>query len=240
MSMIKLVNHPVDVTVICLTWDREQNIPMIIEGIQQSTIPAKIIFWDNGNNLDWTPYSADGIKRIDGVIKSDMNYGSWIKNLPAILPDTEWTVFQDDDLMLHPKTIEYLLECCKRHPESLISLKYGVLDKDRNYIGSNYGIKEMPIDFSVGRVMIVRTELIGAVFNPKFREAHEYHEEDLALGLAIQMVTKEPSYVISIYPCKPTDLPENRHGNWGRPWHKANRTKTIQAFEEIGWRSMIK
>lgn len=225
MTMWKGRKYNPSCTVICLNWKRPENMEEVMNGISNQTINCKSFIWDNsGKGLNIKPHYK---------VISSHNFESKVKNILPLLIDTEYVLFQDDDLMLHPKTVEVMIDCCKRYPESVICLKYGVMDSNE-YIASNYSSTEKPIDFTVGRVMLMRTELAGASLNPEFKEMYDIGEEDLCLGLAVQMFTKKPAYVVPIQSCRPIELADH-DGRCHRSYHYRNRTKTINMFKELGW-----
>ena len=225
-------NPGIEVTVLVPNWKRPENFEKIIEGIEKSTVKSKMLIWDNSERMEFVPYKEERI------ICSSHNYQSQVKNVAALLVDTPFILFQDDDLQLHPRAIERMLECCKKNPGSVVCLKYGVLDEKGNYVASKFSSLTKPIDFTVGRVMMMQTSLVGAAFNPNYAKIIEIGEEDLVLGLAVQMFTGKPSVVMSCHDCKPVELP-SPHGRCSRKYHYANRTKTVEMFRQLGWESKI-
>ena len=231
MTMCKVKKKIDTVTVVCPTWKRYVNIPEIIMGVRESKYPSKILIWDNGGKLTDTA--------ADYTICSSNNFESKIKNVLPLLITTKYVLIQDDDLKIHPDTITIMKECCDRHPDSIICLKYGVTDNDGNYIASNLSTVEQPVDYPVGRVLFMHTALAHASFLPLFLPIFEIGEEDLCLGLATQLITNEPSYAIDYRRCKPIEL-DGRCARCAREYHFANRTLTINKFKDLGWTSLVK
>ena len=234
MSIAKFVKQKDTVTVICLNWKRPDNIPQIMNSFSDWPIRPKVIMFDNSGKFKLHNTHGLDIK----LISSSFNFQSMAKNIIALFADTEYVLFQDDDLMLSYELVNRMLECINKNPDSVICLKYGILDDKGNYYRSAFSLETKPVDFTVGRAMLVRRDLVGCSFKPEYMPIYDIGEEDLCLGLAIQLYTRKPAYVVSINGCKPTELPDH-NGRVSRPWHMPNRTKTINMFKELGWRSFI-
>lgn len=86
-------------------WDnRMPNLVAIMQSLEQSTVyPDKIRVFNNNPMLDLI--SIAGRKNLE-IIASNTNYGYRAAYMSALLTDEEYYLVMDDDVSLHPDTIE--------------------------------------------------------------------------------------------------------------------------------------
>ena len=80
-------------------WNREGNLPLIVEALRGGTmVPKEIIIWDNTNHV--------GPLKGAIVIRSEKAYGCQSDLPVAYFATTPYVFFQDNDLTVKPNTLE--------------------------------------------------------------------------------------------------------------------------------------
>lgn len=222
-----------EITVVLCLWKRQKNFLEILQGILDNTPSPNIIIWNNGEPIP-NEHIHNDVLDIYNIryINSSENVGSQAKIHAGLLAKTKYVFFQDDDLKISPHTIQTFYDVIKRHPMSVVALKEGIIDEEGNYIGSSYSMKEKPIKYTVGRIMMVDKDFLGEYFRERYENLVEIGEEDLCLGFVTMKLTGEPSYIVPIQRCTPIELPAN-DGKCNRKNHYKYRTETIRYIKPL-------
>lgn len=120
----------------------------------------RYIIWNNDDEI------------IDGAINANKNYGPYIRFLVALLSDSEYVIFQDNDLLLERKTVNDMLEFNKMHPDALVGLWGKNLDNSQYpYTGNGQSNPTNPtlcgemkeVDIIISRTLMMRRKLIPMI-----------------------------------------------------------------------------
>jgi glycosyltransferase involved in cell wall biosynthesis len=89
------------ISVILLNYEREHNIAKITESIRKQTVPAEIIFINNGGDL---------VVDADVIVNNNQNLGCYMRILMAHYAKYEHVLLMDDDLMIADELLFRSLE----------------------------------------------------------------------------------------------------------------------------------
>ena len=165
------------VTVVLLNWQRPENLPVVLDGLEMQTERPRIWLWDN--SPDGAPNAV--VRRCDMVVRSSRNLGCFARWWLASQASTAYVCSIDDDLRL---TDERVLEDAvkasrEKRPDGIVGM-FGWDGIDRTDTGGSraparsdidYGqgrhingaAEDTPVDIIKGRFMLFRRELLGRI-----------------------------------------------------------------------------
>jgi hypothetical protein len=232
------------ITAIILNWRRYRNLPQIVSRLKRSETSLGIWIWNNQRDRRIRPVGIfDGCR----IVNSSHNYLCPARHAFAMLCDSKYLLFVDDDILPEKSLPSVLLDISRRYRFSVIGVAGVRVNEHRPYTNpihkchsELYEIESVTrVDYVKGRMMFVAREHMRHLwhYEHKLSEA-EFREDDIALNLSIQMVTGLPSYVL------PGRLFQNLagydcglHADWQSFSEK--RDRTIDAFKRLGWRSLV-
>jgi hypothetical protein len=159
----------------------------------------KYILWNNDDEF------------VEGAINANKNYGPFVRYLTGLLSDTEYVIFQDNDLLLNKKTINDLLEFNKKNPDSLVGLLGKKLSDDpiHLYTKSNYLYGEIQeVDIIISKVLMMKRKLIPSILE------FGMHFEPIGRcdDIVVSMANKKNGRKNFIIPGNMTELDEEKIG----------------------------
>ncbi len=165
--------------------ERQAELPRIIQALQAGTVsPDRILIWNNALNLRRI---GDGIQIVS--IESARNFGCRARFSVALLEQSEWVFFQDNDLVLAPHTLEALLHFARSEPTGI----YGLMGKRLAHHARPYlhaetvlaGDSLKSVDVVLGRIMFLSQRLIPPIL--AFADEHRvamFREDDIVASLS--------------------------------------------------------
>ena len=172
----------------------------------------KVIVWNN-----------DSTVTIPGAINSSKNYGSWSRYIAGLCADTEWVIFQDNDLILDECNIEKLYLFCKEH-DNCIAGYYGrqLIRSQHPYIQAKIleNIQEaVEGDIVVGRLSMMRRDFIPKVLEFGANIENIGSCDDIVASFA----NKKHGNKNYIVPLTIAEIPTEGQGLCNQPDHYVNR-----------------
>lgn len=199
------------VTAIMLSYNREPNVGLIIEALEQQTYKLDEIILIN-NNPKHT-FKVNGMT----VINSSRNFGCPFRHAVGLLVKSTHCLFLDDDVRPRPGTVENLVKWQEKYPESIVGY-YGrkVQLSKRPYhdapmlsVGGRHNIAILT-DIVVGKIHLCRKDKLAQVFSyVQGRDFDHFSCDDIALSLANKMAG---------------------HQNYVVPWDDESKVDEIQEF----------
>lgn len=152
--------------IIPMFWpERRKNLRPIVQALRVSTIaPIEIIVWNNDTPL------TEVLPPEVSVIQCYRNVGCKARFLAAMCAKGDYVLFHDNDLTIHPRTLEQLLDFSERAPNSIVACGWG-----RRLNGGLYSQSEpvdgalitqpTPVDLSFGRCELVSRALVNSLLS---------------------------------------------------------------------------
>jgi len=234
-------NNEIKVDAFILGYKRDKNIPKVVRGLRKQSFVKDIYVFHNFP-------SKLKIKNVINIY-SDKNFGCIARHGLAILSDSEYALFVDDDLELKTDFSMRFIKAIKKNPYSIIGL-FGVnISQQENMKNiyrngehyKNYSFQRY-VDIIKGRVHLTHKQNIlnsfNFIINNKLKidglRKNDFIMDDLILNLATQIRTKHPSILI---PCKESEMRElsAEHGAETLKNHYRNRSLLTKKFLNIGW-----
>lgn len=175
------------VSTILINWQRQNNIPLIVQALRRQSVPTKVILVDAGGGL-----SQETLDSVDLWIKLSRNFSSYNRFVASPLIDTKYSYFHDDDMIPGDRVIEHYL---RHQPE-----RHAVLGQHGRLLkGPIYSGKPVPrtdktrVVNSVVRSYFTQTKNLY-LFQKFLNEIKEPHpsQDDLALCFALRKYTRLP------------------------------------------------
>lgn len=159
------------VNVVLVNYKRPDNIGLIVSALRNQTVPVRITLIDAGN--------VGGVE-VDVYVKLRENYGPWNRYATALLDQSEFTYFHDDDMIPGHKTVERFL--------SFRNMPFGVLGQtgriwgytDYNFVDVKASDSPVQVD-NVVRGYFVRTENLSYLMRWRGLVAADDHSDDMWL-----------------------------------------------------------
>jgi hypothetical protein len=150
-------------------WEqRRSNIVTLWRALMSGTVePKEIIIWNNGAPFDVLPHGIS-------VIQSHMNMGCKARFLAAMCATSDYILFQDNDIMVEPQTIQHLLKWSEKlYQQSAVgtvALEGRVMLKGKPYsqctcIDGSLLKNPAKIDITLGRMELVSRKIVNQVFS---------------------------------------------------------------------------
>jgi len=239
-----------NIQVIVLHWKRPQNLVTVLNAFRQQTIEHRLILADNHPSDEFAP-PADALDMCDDVFRWKTDYGPFGRLVPALLGETEWTYFHDDDAVPGRRCLEYYLESAREIGD------FATLGQQGRFCRTARGrirysrrkirpaVEPRPVDLCV-QSHFLRTENLP--FALEFRHALWRRfgsdvpaiHDDIMLCCGVQKATSHCSYLTrsfedaeNAYKQKPLRSP---FAVAGRPGHYRDRSIMFRMAWEIGWR----
>lgn len=138
--------------------ERLPNVPSLVAALAAGTLaPHEIIVWNNDQPVTW----PIGMKA--SVIQSHRNVGCRARFIAALTTVGDHVLFQDNDLMVLPRTLEDMARWSRELPDSIVSLDGYVIAPDGSYssrrsIRATHQPTEMTV--TLGRLEIVSRRIL--------------------------------------------------------------------------------
>jgi len=180
------------VTAIVVNWRRPDNVQRILRALRQSSARCHIIVCDV--RVDETYRKDTFFEGADEVLHLSRNHGGFNRLVPAMLVQTEFTYFHDDDLLPGPEALAALMRCA----DGMLGM--GVLGQiGRVYPDGQFGTDDVlrdehvcvPVD-NVIRGALVRSALLPGVMHFWHRHGRNFItpeglvHDDLMLSFALR------------------------------------------------------
>lgn len=181
------------VTAIVINWRRPDNTQRILRALRQSSERCHVIVCDV--LVDGCYHKDTFFEGADEVIHLSRNHGGFNRLVPAMLVQTEFTYFHDDDMLPGPEAIGALVRCA----DGMLSL--GALGQiGRVYPGGEFSTDDVlrqphgccvQVD-NVIRGALVRSSLLPAVMHfwqrhgRRFTTSEGLVHDDLLLSFALR------------------------------------------------------
>lgn len=226
----------IKITACILSYKRENNLPLVIRGLKRQSFLDKIYIFHN--------YPSS--KKIKGVINifSEKNFGCIARHAIALLLDSDYVLFVDDDLELKADFSERFLKAIKISKDSIIGFFGRNIKQGMQKLYSNgENIKWSPIyrfvDVIKGRVQLVPFKAFLNSFDyiqeNKLNLNLFKNADDVILNLTNQLITKKPSLIIPTQKDEIIELSENNTGVSNKSDHLKRRDALIDNFIKTGW-----
>jgi predicted O-methyltransferase YrrM len=234
------------VEAIVVNYKRPRNVLRIVAALRDQSEPCDVTLIDAAAGAEFA-LDQEAHEAADRVFSLDHNFGPYNRFVPLAAFASEFTYFQDDDMVPGRRVIEHFL----RAADTLGT--FGVLGQDGRIVDADgtYHVVGVPrtLDFQpvdiVCRGYFVRTSNLPAVVRQRFEMSlipDESLEDDLLLCTAMNMVCGLGNYLTPIDPDGETlmnrqELPDDfarcrRHG------HARVRTEFCRAAMAVGWTPM--
>lgn len=243
------------VTAIVTNWKRPGNVEAIVTALNRQSVRPNVVLVDNSELGKF----AAGLLQI-GEYWRFPDRGIVSRFAPALLDLTsEYTLFLDDDLLPGPRCVENLLSVAQNLYGHFSTIgQIGRIYHRVTNAGLAYEYKrrnaKIPQDESRAKVdltcrahfvrtsylqeSIKRLSHVSRVVGPAIARRHD----DICLCQSIQRETGHPSYIVRVTPetaLRAQDLPDGSVGASAAGSWTEDRTKLIDAFAGMGWRSLV-
>ena len=229
------------VTAIVINWRRPDNVQRIIRALRQSSEPCRIIVCDvlvDGHYL-----KDNFFEGADEVLHLSRNHGGFNRLVPAMLVQSEFTYFHDDDMLPGPEALRALVHCADG------MLDMGALGQiGRVYPGGEFGTGNVlrgshccvPVD-NVIRGALVRSALLPGVMHFWQRHGKQFLtpeglvHDDLLLSFALRAA----GHINQLMPVdnrndtmvNSQELPD-QYAFCRRPSHRPEREVIVRWFDQ--------
>ena len=203
-------------TAIILSYQRPENIGVIINSILINTIqPQEIIVFNN--NPDNTLKFDNAI-----VINSGKNFGCKVRHALGLVADTSHLLFIDDDVMLKKTTISDFDNWGKVYPEAILGIWGRILKKSKEPYTDSEGVTANTVNAHEVDVVLGKVHYCNKnkLYLP-FIGGHNTSEDDIALSLA----NKKAGFKNYIIPTGIKELPVGEFSLSNRPDHYQRRNE---------------
>lgn len=235
------------ITILLLNYRRPENLPVILNSIEQQTIKSRIFLWDNSEH----PIEDN---RIDWQLSSSKNRYCWPRWFMARYAETEYVMTLDDDLHLaHPQTLEFLIKEAEMFPAPgrVIGIT-GVQINDMNYYPTpeqklngegtlhiQYAKERQFADIIKGRLMFCKTEEVKKIpLEIKYKDVGD----DIAMSALLangkprhHIIMKNDQELVANLPGGSGDMAQCKRPNWG-----TMRTEVMRHYFPVKTRSFSK
>ena len=176
---------------VVLSWKRPDNLKEIVRSLKEQKIIDNIYIWHN--------YPSR--KKVDGAINifSEKNFDTFIRHIFALALDSDYVLFQDDDLVLDGDNSDIIMRYIRKHGKTAAVM---------GPKGKKYSKKQESVVI-LGRMHIVKKE--NLVYPVLFEKEYNFKRDktvgdDILLNLSIQHFTGSKSVVMKELKIK--NLPE--------------------------------
>ena len=177
---------------VVLSWKRPDNLDKIIKSLKDQKVIDTIYVWHN--------YPSQ--KKVEGAINiySEKNFDTYIRHIFAMALDSDYILFQDDDLILDGDNSDVILSYIR---------KYGKRAAVMGPFGKKYSKKQGSVVI-LGRMHIVKRAYL--IYPILFEKEYKYKRDktigdDIFLNLSIQHFTQSKSIIMK--ELKTKNLPES-------------------------------
>lgn len=176
---------------VVLSWKRCDNLEQIVGSLKEQGIFNNVYIWHNSPSQE----------KIEGAVNifSEKNFDTYIRHIFALALDSDYVLFQDDDLILDGDNSSVIMKSIR---------KYGDTAAVMGPFGKKY-LKKQDSVVILGRMHIVKREYL--IYPLLFEKEYNYKRDktigdDIFLNLSIQHFTKKESIIIQ--DLKTKNLPE--------------------------------
>jgi hypothetical protein len=166
---------------VVLSWKRPDNLPAVVESLRSQRVVRRIYIWHN--------HPSD--RKIEGAINifSGQNFDTFIRHIFGLALDSDYVLFQDDDLVLEGDNSDILEESIRTHGDTAAVMGYS---------GKKYHRNQKTIVVK-GRFHIVKRE--NLIYPLLFEKKYGFQRDrtigdDIFLNYAIQHFTGMDSFEI--------------------------------------------
>lgn len=236
---------------ILLSWKRPGNVAGCVAAAHGQTVrPRRVVVWHN----------APSYALVDGAehVICSTNAGCRPRHAIGQLSTADAVIFADDDVLLaDPNVAAALLECLKRHPESVVGVagrrfskatgnmyNDGIveccpwrLNRAKGIIGEN---GDQPVSVVKGKVHAVRRSCLHLAFRHDL-PAEIAGEDDIVINAELSRESGEPSWLAGgVQHGWIRDLPDaDKVGNEFRKDHFQRRSATCRYMVDLGWDPLL-
>ncbi|MCK9224722.1 MAG: tetratricopeptide repeat protein [Candidatus Muirbacterium halophilum] len=237
------MDNSITVDAFVLGYKRTENLEKVIRGIRRQSFIRDIYIFHN----------APSDRKIEGVynIFSERNFGCFARHVFALMTDSDYNLFIDDDIELMVDFSERFCRALSENPQSVCGiLGRDISEKKRKYsegYSRYFSLYPRYVDVVLGFIHCCSNELLLNTvefvrnYTGKIRGLSfgEFIMDDLILNLSAQNRFKVPSIVVS---SKRTefDFLSSDCSQCGKSDHFSTRDILIEEFMRLGWSSLVK
>ena len=211
--------------------DRDQpNAPIIIKALKPQ-VDKLLVFIDNPEIEFDDP---DCI-----ILRSNKPFPVIARNMIGALLDTDYVFFQDSDLCVEPKTIEYMIGYAQSYPQSVLGFEGSrMAESPKPYtegVTCDRGDKLEPVDMLI-RTWLIPRRVVGMAVNLYANNRGiipDKYVDDILFCLGNRYGFKEINYSLPIVKdCGVIEIGEKEEGQCATPTHYAVRDQVCRFLME--------